>query len=73
VSDAAAGALPGQCIRRLDESGGIDGITENDEVHGIINAGSVDADLYVSYLIKHAQPRRRDKEAPACGISTPIP
>jgi hypothetical protein len=73
VSDAAAEALPGQCIRRLDESGGIDGITENDEVHGIINAGSVDAGLYIGYLIKHAQPHRRDEEAPACAIDTPIP
>jgi quercetin dioxygenase-like cupin family protein len=47
--------------------------TENDEVHGIVNTGAVDADLYLSYLIKHGQPRRRDEAAPACAVDTPIP
>lgn len=47
--------------------------TENDEVHAIINAGSVDADLYITYLVKHGQPRRLDEAAPECAIDTPIP
>jgi quercetin dioxygenase-like cupin family protein len=47
--------------------------TENDEVHGIINTGLVDADLYISYLVKHGQPRRRDEPAPSCAFNTPIP
>lgn len=47
--------------------------TENDEVHGIINTGLVDADLYISYLVKHGQPRRRDESAPPCAFETPIP
>jgi len=47
--------------------------TENDEVHGIVNTGLVDADLYISYLVKHGQPRRRDEPAPPCAFTTPIP
>ena len=47
--------------------------TENDEVHAISNTGVVDADLYISYLIKHGAPRRRDEPAPACAIDTGIP
>jgi quercetin dioxygenase-like cupin family protein len=47
--------------------------TENDEVHAISNTGSVDADLYLSYVIKHGQPRRREESAPACAVDTGIP
>jgi quercetin dioxygenase-like cupin family protein len=47
--------------------------TENDEVHAISNTGSVDADLYISYLIKHGAPRRREESAPACAVGTGIP
>lgn len=47
--------------------------TENDEVHAISNTGPVDADLYISYLIKHGAPRRREESAPACAVGTGIP
>jgi quercetin dioxygenase-like cupin family protein len=46
---------------------------ENDNVHGIANSGSVDADLSIAYLIKHNAPRRIEADAPACASSTPIP
>lgn len=59
------------CRRRTIGPGQV--YTENDEVHAIINTGGVDADLYISYLIKHGQPRRRDEAAPPCAIYTPIP
>jgi quercetin dioxygenase-like cupin family protein len=47
--------------------------TENDEVHAISNTGVVDADLYISYLIKHGAPRRREEAAPECAVDTGIP
>jgi quercetin dioxygenase-like cupin family protein len=47
--------------------------SENDEVHAIANTGLVDADLYISYLVKHGAPRRREEAAPACAIDTGIP
>jgi quercetin dioxygenase-like cupin family protein len=47
--------------------------TENDAVHAIINNGSVDADLYITFLVKHDAPRRRDEPAPACAVDTGIP
>jgi quercetin dioxygenase-like cupin family protein len=47
--------------------------TEDDEVHAISNTGAVDADLYISYLVKHGAPRRRDESAPACAVYTGIP
>ena len=46
---------------------------ETGTTHGIYNAGSVDADLYISYLIKHGAPRRMESDAPACAVTTPIP
>lgn len=60
-----------KCRRRTISAGQV--YTENDDVHAIINTGGVEADLYISYLIKHGQPRRRDEAAPACAIYTPIP
>ena len=59
------------CNRRTIGPGQV--YTENDKVHAIINTGGVDADLYISYLIKHGQSRRRDEAAPPCAIYTPIP
>jgi len=47
--------------------------TENDDVHAISNTGVVDADLYISYLIKHGAPRRREEAAPPCAVDTGIP
>jgi quercetin dioxygenase-like cupin family protein len=47
--------------------------SEDDKVHAIINTGGVDADLYISYFVKHGQPRRREEAAPPCAIDTPIP
>jgi quercetin dioxygenase-like cupin family protein len=47
--------------------------TENDDVHAIANTGAVDADLYISYLVKHGAPRRLDEPAPPCAIETGIP
>jgi quercetin dioxygenase-like cupin family protein len=47
--------------------------TENADAHGIINTGSADAELYISYLIKHGAPRRLEAPAPACAGETGIP
>jgi quercetin dioxygenase-like cupin family protein len=47
--------------------------TEDDRVHAISNTGVVDADLYISYLVKHGAARRRDESAPACAVDTGIP
>ncbi|MEO8053090.1 MAG: cupin domain-containing protein [Acidobacteriota bacterium] len=46
---------------------------ETGKVHGIHNPGSVNADLSISYLIKHDAPRRLEEDAPNCAVSTPIP
>jgi len=59
------------CEKRIVGPGQV--YTENDLVHAINNTGSVDADLYISYLIKHGQPRRREESAPACAVGTGIP
>ena len=59
------------CQKRTITAGQV--FTENDDVHAIANRGAVDADLYISYLVKHSQPRRRDEVAPACAIYTGIP
>ena len=59
------------CTKRTISAGHV--FTENDEVHGIVNTGVVDADLYISYLVKHGQPRRREEAAPPCAFNTPIP
>lgn len=46
---------------------------ENSAVHAIINRGSVNADLYIAYLIKHDAPRRIEADAPVCAPLTGIP
>ena len=59
------------CQKRTIAAGQV--YTENDDVHAISNTGVVDADLYISYLIKHGAPRRRDEAAPSCAVDTGIP
>ena len=46
---------------------------ENSDVHAIVNRGSVNADLYIAYLIKHNAPRRIEADAPVCAPVTGIP
>jgi len=46
--------------------------SENDSVHGIINTGSVNAELYLTYLVKQGLPRRQEEDAPACAPETGI-
>jgi quercetin dioxygenase-like cupin family protein len=46
---------------------------EADKVHAIRNTGAVNAEIYISYLIKHGSPRRVEADAPVCAPSTGIP
>ena len=46
---------------------------EGSDVHAIINRGTTNADLYISYLIQHGSPRRIEADAPACAAVTGIP
>jgi quercetin dioxygenase-like cupin family protein len=59
------------CQKRTVTAGEV--YTENDAVHGIINTGSEDAELYISYLVKRGLPRRQEAPAPACAPETGIP
>ena len=59
------------CQKRTIGAGQV--YTENDDVHAISNTGVVDADLYISYLVKHGAPRRREETAPSCAVDTGIP
>ena len=59
------------CQKRTIGAGQV--YTENDDVHAISNTGVVDADLYISYLVKHGAPRRREEAAPSCAVDTGIP
>jgi quercetin dioxygenase-like cupin family protein len=59
------------CVKRTVSAGQV--FTENDDVHAISNTGSVDADLYISYLVKHGAARRLDAAAPSCAPETGIP
>jgi hypothetical protein len=59
------------CHKRTVTAGEV--YTENDEAHGIINRGSVDAELYISYLVKRGLPRRQEASAPVCAPETGIP
>ena len=60
-----------KCRKRTVSAGQV--FTENDNVHAIINTGAVNADLYITYLIKHGVARRLDEPAPPCSVETPIP
>lgn len=60
-----------RCEKRTVTAGEV--YTEDDNVHGIINTGSVNAVLFISYLIKHDAPRRLEAPAPDCAFSTGIP
>ena len=59
------------CHKRTVTAGEV--YTESDEAHGIINTGSVDAELYISYLVKRGVPRRQEAPAPDCAPETGIP
>jgi len=59
------------CEKRSFTAGQV--FTENNEVHSIINTGTVNAELSVAYLIKHGEPRRIEADAPVCAPSTGIP
>lgn len=74
VATIAAGAVDfydANCNKRSFTAGQI--YFENDDVHAIVNRGSVNADLYIAYLIKHDAPRRIEADAPACAAITGIP
>lgn len=60
-----------KCRKRTIVAGDV--LTEDDKVHAVINSGSVDAEMYVTFLVKHGAPRRVDETAPPCAIDTPIP
>jgi quercetin dioxygenase-like cupin family protein len=60
-----------QCQKHSIGAGQV--FTEDNRVHAIINRGTVDADLFISYLIKHNLPRRLEASAPDCAFSTGIP
>ena len=47
--------------------------TENNNVHGIVNNGSVNAELWLSQLIKQNSPRRIEADAPACAAGAGLP
>ena len=59
------------CEKQTIQAGQV--YTEDDNVHAIANTGTADADLYLTFLVKHGAPRRRDEPAPACAVDTPIP
>lgn len=59
------------CKKRTITAGEV--YTENDQTHAIINTGTADAELYISYLVKHGVPRRQESPAPACAPETGIP
>jgi quercetin dioxygenase-like cupin family protein len=59
------------CIKKTVNAGDV--YFETGTAHGIANSGSVNADLSISYLIKHNAPRRVEENAPACAVNTPIP
>jgi len=46
---------------------------ENSQPHGIINTGTVNAELSIAYLVKHNAARRIEADAPACASTTGIP
>lgn len=46
---------------------------ENNRPHGIINTGSVNAELSIAYLLKNKAARRIEESAPQCAPSTGIP
>ena len=60
-----------KCEKHSISSGQV--FTENNQVHGIINTGPVNADLSITYLVKHNAARRIEADAPACAASTGIP
>ena len=74
VATLAAGAVDfydANCNQRSLTAGQV--YFENNDVHAIINRGSVSADLYIAYLIKHNAPRRIEAEAPVCALAAGIP
>jgi quercetin dioxygenase-like cupin family protein len=50
-----------------------DVFSESDETHAIINTGSVDAELYLTFLVKRGVLPRLDSPAPECWPETGIP
>jgi len=59
------------CTKHSYTSGQV--FMENDQVHGIINTGSVNTELSIAYLVKHNQARRMEADAPVCAPTTGIP
>jgi quercetin dioxygenase-like cupin family protein len=59
------------CTKRTVTAGEV--YTESDQVHAIVNNGTADADLYLSYLVKHGLPRRREAPAPPCAAEVNVP
>jgi len=74
VATVAAGEIDfydANCNKRSFTAGQV--YFEDADPHAIINRGSVNADLYIAYLIKHDAPRRIEADAPVCAPLTGIP
>jgi len=64
-------AYDAACRKRTVNLGDV--FSEGDEVHAIINTGSVDAELYLTFLVKRGVAARQDEPAPECWPETGIP
>jgi quercetin dioxygenase-like cupin family protein len=59
------------CVKHTYSAG--QSFTESSESHNVFNAGTVNAHLLISYIVKHGAPRRIDNAQPACGAALGLP
>lgn len=72
VKSGSVDLYDANCQKRTITAGGV--FFESDRVHGLITTpGTGPADLWLTFLTKHNEPRRIDEAAPTCAWSTGIP
>jgi quercetin dioxygenase-like cupin family protein len=71
VIEGAVTLYDAECVPRVFEVGDV--FTEDDSVHNLVNAGTVNAHVKTFYIVQKGKLRREEADAPACGPGIGLP
>ena len=71
VIDGTVTLYDENCVGRVFQTGDV--FTEDESVHNLVNAGTVNAHVKSFYIVQKGKLRREEADAPACGPGMGLP
>jgi quercetin dioxygenase-like cupin family protein len=71
MKDGAIDFYDKDCVKTVYSAG--QSFSEGADPHALVNTGSVNARLFVAYIVKSGEPRRIERAQPKCGEALRIP